>query len=231
MVSLEDHREQDFVIHVKSGPCRTRWSPDGKWILLTGDAGEQGAGLYMADVQKGKASLLVADQPTNWIRQYDWSSDGRSVYYLRNKGGKIVDCNLDTGAERIIYSSAADFAISADRKWIATMDTDVHKGTITMNVLPSSGGPRRQILRLQMPEWISAFCWTPDGNILMMKGRRDRIDDPHQLWKISTQDGKLQNLGLSTDYAYDLRIHPDGKRIAIWTVIDTSELWVLNNFL
>jgi hypothetical protein len=39
------------------------------------------------------------------------------------------------------------------------------------------------------------------------------------------------DLGISSEYVSDLRVHPDGKQIAISTITDSSEVWVMENFL
>jgi serine/threonine protein kinase len=230
-VSLQTNQQQDFVLQLTSAVGRTRWSPDGKSILLAGVSNDQPPGLYIAEIETGKARLIVPNLKNNWVRQYYWASDGKAIYYLMNKGGKIVQRDLQTNREQIVCSSAADFALSMDGKWIAAMSVNIQNGKIGLSIAPAGGGIQKEILELKMPDWISAFAWTPDHHILFLKGRRDRIDDPHHLWRIAAAGGEPTDLKMTTDYAYDIRVHPDGKRIAIWTLIDTSELWVLENFL
>lgn len=160
------------------------------------------------------------------------SVDGNAVFYMRNKGGTIWLRDIATGQEKKICSGAADFELSADGQSLAVMFFDIYKGTTSLKVLPSSGGQAREILKLQMPEWMSAIAWFPDArHLIFARGRRDLIDQPHELWKISTLDGKPYDLQAKSEYVYDLRVHPDGRRIAIWAGIDSSEVWVMENFL
>lgn len=52
------------------------------------------------------------------------------------------------------------------------------------------------------------------------------------IWRVPLAGGEAENIGISMDRIRELRIHPDGRRIAFDSVIDApSELWVLENFL
>jgi WD40 repeat protein len=102
----------------------------------------------------------------------------------------------------------------------------------SLEIIPSKGGSGKQIFQLEMPSWISAVAWMPDNkSIIFSTGRRDLIDAPHRFWKISVEGGRPTDLGVSSEYVFDLRVHPDGKQIASWTMIDSSEVWVMENFL
>lgn len=230
VVSLNSDEVRELTPEINSSGTRTRWSPDGNSVLTRGYA-EKGRGVYKIDVKTGE-SLQVIPELTDWIRQYHWSADGSSIYYLTNKGGTIVQREMKTGSEKKVYQGAADFDLSSDGQWLAVMAVDIYKGISTLRVAPASGGKVVEILKLPMPEWISALAWMPDGkSILFSRGRRDRIDDPHRILKISKNGGSPQDLGISSEYVQDFRIHPDGRRIAIWTVTDTSEVWVMDNFI
>jgi hypothetical protein len=85
---------------------------------------------------------------------------------------------------------------------------------------------------VSMPEYIPTMTWTADGkSLLFAKGRRDLIDDPHEIWKISISEGRVENLGMKSEYVVDIRVHPDNHRIVISTQTDSSEVWVMENFL
>jgi WD40 repeat protein len=148
-----------------------------------------------------------------------------------NKDGSIIEKEIATGKEKSICDDVADFDLSFDGQYFAAMKTDIYKGISLIEIVPSKGGKAKQVFRLAMPEWISSLAWMPDGEtVIFSVGRRDLIDAPHKLWKVSTKGGKPTDLGISSEYVSDFRIHPDGKQIAIWTVTDSSEIWVMENF-
>ena len=83
-----------------------------------------------------------------------------------------------------------------------------------------------------MPEFVSALTWMRDDKFLLFaKGRRDLIDQPHEIWKINVENGQMQNLGMKSEYVIEIRVHPDNHRVVIATQTDTSEIWVMENFL
>ncbi len=232
IVSLQSREVRQVLPEVLSAGGRTRFSPDGQSVLFRGSSENEGPGLYTINVNTGKSSRVIADRPTNSVRQYHASSDGNSIFYLMNKDGSIIEKEISTGKEKKIYDDAADFDLSYDSRWLAVMSTDINKGISSIRIVPANGKDTQSIYTLKMPEWISALAWRPDGESLIFStGRRDLIDSPHRLWSISKNGGNPKDLGISSEYIYDMRIHPDGKRIAIWTVTDSSEIWVMENFL
>ena len=232
IISLQSVEVKPIEMNVKSASGRTRWSADGKQFLIRGDNGKDGPGLYRIDVLTGISTRLVADLQTNWVRQYHISPDGNSIFYMMNKDGAIIQKEITTGKERKICDDAADFDLSFDGRWLAVMSTDIYKGISSLQIVSTADANKIPIHKILMPAWISSIAWMPDGEALIFsKGQRDLIDAPHRLWKISKTGKNLKDLNISSEYVYDLRIHPDGNQVAIWTVTDTSEVWVMENFL
>jgi serine/threonine protein kinase len=231
IVSLQTAQVQQFFPEINSNG-RTRWFPNGQSVLLRGRTEKHGSGVYLFNLKSSKASQILADSSRNWVRQYHLSPDGKFIFYLENKDGSIIQKEISNGQEKEICDDAADFDLSFDGNFLAVMRTDIYKGVNSLRIVSVKGGSNNQIYQLQMPQWISSLAWMPDGKSLIFSiGRRDLIDAPHRLWTISKNGGAAKDLGVSTEYVYDLRVHPDGKRIAIWTVTDSSEIWVMKNFL
>jgi serine/threonine protein kinase len=230
MFSLITNEERDFPHQLKYTGGKTRWSPDGKWILIWGNDGISGPGLYRVSAETGKSFNIVRDPGNSFVRDYDWL-DSNSVFYLMNKGGTLRLKDVAMGTERKIFSGVATFCVSPNKDRLALTNIDIHKGITSLKIVSVDGTQSQEILRLQMPEYIPALAWLLERDVIFAKGRRDLIDQPQGLWKISAYGGKSQELGIVTEYVTDISVHPDGRRLAIWTILDTSEVWVMENFL
>ena len=231
-VSLQTGQQLDLFQPVRLEVGITRWSRDGRSILGYALEGPNGPGLYRITPETGQSRLILAQLKENFVTQYDWTGDDSGVYYRLDRGRSIRMLNMKTGQDRTIYNDSTNFAVSKDGLWIAVTNMNIHTGITEIRVVPASGGKARTILTLQMPEFIPEMTWTPDGReILFARGRRDLIDQPHTIWSVPVQGGKPQDLSLTTEYVQLLNTHPDGKQIAISTNTDTSEVWVMENFL
>ena len=52
-----------------------------------------------------------------------------------------------------------------------------------------------------------------------------------ELWMVNVQNGIQKKIDLTLDYLCHAVIHPDGKKIALVTLQENHELWVMENFL
>jgi serine/threonine protein kinase len=210
----------------------TRFSPDGESILIYGDDGRSGLGVFRIHLPTGESMQVVADPSHSFVRYADWAGSNSAIFYLFNKGGEIWHKNIENGTAKKITTDAASFAASKDGLWLAILSYDVVKGTAAVDTFDVTKRKKQRILNLKLPDYISALTWSPDDQtVIFSTGRRDSIDQPHVLWKIAARGGPPVKLGIETDYVHDVRIHPDGKRFAISTFTDTSEIWVMENFL
>ncbi len=75
--------------------------------------------------------------------------------------------------------------------------------------------------------------WTPDGRHILFGTGTTGQEQRFALWRISTDGGEPQELGLSMEglRLYGLSVHPDGRRIAFTAGRFREEVWVLENFL
>lgn len=82
--------------------------------------------------------------------------------------------------------------------------------------------------------------WTPDGqHLLYVKAIANPLKQTvtFELWRVSPRDTAPQKVGvLASDVTpsggwVGLRIHPDGKTIGFHTERQTTEVWVMENFL
>ena len=100
--------------------------------------------------------------------------------------------------------------------------------------MPISGGKARELLKFQKSGLIYSFVWTPDGqDVLFLRVEREGTGSLKGtgLWQISSEGGDPQKLWQSEKKFRELRLHPDGRRIAFYTIKIDTEVWAMENFL
>jgi Tol biopolymer transport system component len=109
-------------------------------------------------------------------------------------------------------------------------------------LMPAIGGEARELVRVdgekEVPFWGSP-AWTPDGRyVTFLKSVKGEAQIPPkdwqwQMWRIATEGGELQRLGLNFvgQLTGELRWHPDGRHVAIDHIRVNMEVWVMENFL
>jgi Tol biopolymer transport system component len=230
--SIETGKHQQLQPRLKSF-SHLRWSPDGGSFLAFGLSLDNRSGFYQIDAQTGEVTPIL--YCSGGSKELELSPDRSAIFYklLRRP---IILRELKTGQEREIYqdAGAVNFSLSRDGKRLALAIYDLVKGGVSLKVMPSAGGELRELMRLQLPEYISAMDWMPDGQgLLFTKGRRDHLDQPQELWRISSEGGEPQRLELATDLVEwgKLRVHPTGQRIAFSAIKYRAEIWMMENFL
>ena len=79
--------------------------------------------------------------------------------------------------------------------------------------------------------FLSDRTGTYDAFVIQIENGKS-IGSPEKcLMIIPTSGGKPQKLWQSENDLRDLRVHPDGRRIAFYTTRSTTEVWVMENFL
>ena len=224
-----------------------RWSPEGRSILLLARDARNRQGLYLMDVESGTVTPVVQNREgveVGWTRP-TLSPDGKAVFYVRhelgNKKTSLVAPELVTGQEKEIYRAPSGVsvhgsAVSPDGQWVAFRSFDQATGVVALQVVASSGGIPRELVREEKGKNIPGFTpleWTPDGRqVLFTKASSDPQDFRFELWRVPAEGGKAQKVDLAMDGLRDVRIHPDGNRIAFSAGKPTNaEVWVMENFL
>jgi Tol biopolymer transport system component len=210
-----------------------RWSPDGHFILACGIDKNGQRGIYRIDVQTGAILPIVKGQVNHPV----WSSDGKMILYVSENAILVRD--LETNEEKQLFkpvgkTSPANLAISPDGRQLAFSLSGAVPETSLM-VMPVAGGSPREILQLKDPEgirsgWNGGVEWIAEGRqILFVKAQKD---GSNELWQISVEGGNPRNLGIiNKGIISDLRVHPDGRRIAFTNAILGGDVWVIENFV
>jgi len=230
------------------GDTRLRWAPDGRSFLISGEEvggqkSDRRRGLFQIDAQTGEVVPIVVSpsrtQPA-WRQNRwhaEWSRDGKAIFYVRDdgQGCEIRFRNVKTGEERLIHHPASpvhlsNLALSPDGRWLAFGYGSGHYAAEAVLVIPASGGPPREVLRLD-PNVVGrqtySFAWTRDGRHLLFSKR----GMPAELWRVPVEGGEPQRLGLAMWGRGGVRVHPDGRRIAFTNMTPYGGLWVMENLL
>jgi len=227
------------------------WAPDGRSFIVNGRDLKNRPGVYRLDAQTGDATPLMMHEPGLAIDLPQLSPDGKRLYYRRNFSGigsaqlrlgsadsAFVERDLASGTEREIIRRPNGFPadLSPDGRFIATTSNDESTKSLTLVLIPVSGGEPRELLRLSQPErLLGPASWTPDGNsIIVEKVRNDSLTD-REFLLVPVDGGQPRKIDVGPTIGLGpvQTVHPDGKQIA-YVVGDSTvkqEVWVLENFL
>ncbi len=251
--SLESGEEREMsppISKNRFSGAELRWSPDGRSILRPGWSDDH-HGLYRVDAQTGEFHPVVQMPRDVYIGKAAWSPDGKTIFYNRWDSNKdlvdIVALDLETGNVSQLHRTVGpEFAgdglvVSPDGKHLAFLfPWSRREPTPTsLLVIPTAGGEPRELVSVQKPGHLvnGLLAWTPDGRYLLF-GKEGKMGDDlgpetsTELWRVSAEDGAVQKIGLTTDGSMrELRIHPDGRRIAFTVSQRIDELWTMENLL
>ena len=237
--SLESGDEREISLKGRfRGFGRSRWTPDGRSILISGDEKERGRGWYKVDLQTGNTTLIVPHG--------SWSlaaaPDGKTVYYdkLTSKEFfQIMKRDIETGEEQELYRIPPydnnTLALSPDGRRLALMMRE-NETTRGLKVLPAAGGEPTALHSFEKDRQVKyiGITWSPDGRYIYFSKQKPDSGGIWELWRIPSEGGEAQNLGLAMHSIMQPNIHPDGRRItfASRTMHEkVGAVWVMENFL
>ncbi len=218
---------------------RHYWAPDGRSILVAGKDKKGRQGVYQIDVQTGAVTPVVIPDD-GLIYQAVWSPEGEQIFYvLRGRGSdRILVRHLKTGQESELFRQfpVHNLALSPDGGQLAFSSKDPGTDTVTLNVIPTSGGIPRELVRVKEDiPFRGSIVWTPDGGyVIFAKTKRApsaTVEEVEELWRVPAEGGEPQKLGLAMKRLGYLSVHPDGRRIAFTAGLGIPEVWVMENFL
>ena len=195
---------------------RFRWSPDGRYLLVSGSDRRARGGLFRMDARSGEFEPIVQED-TAPFRGFEgaWSGDGKAIFYLH---GGVRWRELSGGQEKQVYRGApgaglSHLAVSPDGSRLALLEGGA------LLVMPAAGGPVRESAKVS--EEVSGLGWSPDGKHVVVSGAKD-------VWQIPVESGSPRKLELPADSQGAARLHPDGRRIAFAAGKTQSEVWVMD---
>lgn len=211
---------------------RCLWWIDGHSLLVPGRDRNDRHGLFKVDVQTGEAQPLPAFWDVDIVRLIDPSPDGKRIFLHRRGSGKsgIVVMDLETGRDKVLYGDdwEVSAALSPDARYLAFVVAD--KDTHRLLVMPAAGGEPREVHRYEAEGHVLGnVAWSRDGRSIFYPVEGE--DGQHQLWRAFVAGGPPQKIDVTMGYVRNLRVHPDGRRIAFDSGSGGAEVWVMENFL
>jgi Tol biopolymer transport system component len=220
-----------------------RWTPDGRSFLMPGQDEQHEGGLFRVDVQTGEAEALLHAGTGEQLRSHELSPDGETLFYtmmfMQQQENRLIRRELESGHEEVLHRVAAPSfqtwnAVSPDGQAVAFKRFDEGVGDRLL-VMPTAGGEPRELIRFEAGGEVSLrdILWSPDGqHVLYTQSREvDPSEQMVELWRISAEGGAPHKLDLAVAGMGDIRIHPDGRRIAFDAGTSSAEVWVMQNFL
>jgi Tol biopolymer transport system component len=168
-----------------------------------------------------------------------WMPDGKVIVYLRRNqrtnSDHVLMRDLETGREKELYQALRiyNIALSPDGEQLAFW-SETGGGVLALQILPVAGGEPRELIRTGLRVYNETLAWTPDGRHLLLAKRNEDPETqfPHELWRIASGGGEPESLGLKAqDGLWEVRVHPDGRRIVFVSGRMVTELWAAENFL
>ena len=247
--SIDTGEEREFEVSERTigMGAALRWVPDGKAVAIPAFEPGKGENLVRIDVQTGRVTSLMPLPAGVGFPRFGFSPDGNTIFYVRPStppevnGGRLVAHDLRSGQETVVIEKRGLYAgvVSPDGRRLVIAVGD-GKSQVLL-VMPAAGGEARELVRVdekEVPFWGSP-SWTPDGRyVAFLKGVKGEAQIPYkarqwQLWRVAAEGGEPQSLGLNFtgQLTGALRLHPDGRRVAIDDIKPNLEVWVMENFL
>ena len=207
------------------------WSRDGRYFAYV-QGGQEANRLWVLRVADGEAVAVTDGTTGEWSPM--WSADGRTLFFLSNRGGsvdlwqqRITEEGLPDGEPRPLTVGVGmrAAALSADGRTLAYA-----RGRPIANVW------RVPIFKDREAGWEDADQLTfdealvegldlhPDGQLIISSDRGGRRD----LWSVAMDGAEMRQLTASREPDSAPRVSPDGSRIAFHSQQQGNhDIWVL----
>lgn len=238
---LETGQERDLRPALLGFRDRPVWFPDGRSLLITTyEAPNPGVNLFRLSLASGEKELVL-----NLAKRgggFRLSLDGRSLFYVGEApyegswATRVLRYDFDSRREVDLTAGRLgieEVAISPDGKQLAYKALLKPGGVRVLAVMPSTGGPEKEIFRGPLVLKGNSLEWTPDGKYLLFGRAAENANAPGSLWRVPASGGAAEPVGLSQlGTIRGPQVHPDGKRL-FYTLSEPNsrEIWALENFI
>ncbi len=243
--SVETGQERTLTPDLNYIFDRTRWSPDGESIVVTGADRRNRRGLYVINTTSGEITEVIVSDPFTYLRQPEFSPDGKYLYYFINhfqeRISTLIQRNIESGKETELYSVSLQekfpsaLIISSNSEFLAFREAEGDKSRLKMIRLNSKESEIRTLLTTKRPESIRDILSFREDEILFGKAREISDEETvRELWVVDINNGNNRKLGVlpNENNINNIRLHPDGKT-AVFNMgpRNKPEIWAIDNLL
>lgn len=217
-----------------------QWSSDNSHIVAVGTKKQEDRELYdiyQINVEDGSTKLLIDCDDDDVPTHLAYSPDHNSIYYLLKDKGRLVKYDLLSQNNENLYShpNLRYLALSRNGDQLLVIMDDWDKYTSTIGLVPTNGGQFETIHEFKYTDlrndlrYVGWVEWMPGGQELLLL-KQHRHSEGASFWTIPLKGGAPRKLWDPGMMIYTFDIHPDGKQIAISSVIERDhEKWVMEN--
>lgn len=214
------------------------WFPDGKFILVRGVVDGHRLGLFRVHIVTGEAEALLIMDDMEGFHGPVLSRDGKRIFYdlddWKNDTFRIMSYDLETKQKKELIRSSSQiihYNQSPDRKWLAFNEGE--EGVVCLRTIPSEGGEKKTLMKLDKGEGINGIVWSPDGRHVYYSKWEEGSgkSEACNLWRIPAEGGRPEKFDLTMDGLGKLSFHPNGRKLSFNSWRIESEAWVMENFL
>jgi TolB protein len=153
-------------------PFYLSWAPSGKELLVH-------VGTDRLERLELDGTLATVDPRPGAFSAPVWTSDGRSLVYASETGGRqrlvTQDVDAERGRELVRFEGAITFVVSPDASRVAFQVVAGQDDVSPLSVLDRESGAIEQVAT----EFVPAFFWSPEGDRLLFLHPEP---DPDRVW-------------------------------------------------
>ncbi len=221
-----------------------RWT-SAEELVIHGNNSEFHSRLFRIDASTGAVKEVVPVESTCADECAAWRwADGKPGSILWVTDGKSLEVRgpKPDHQEELFRASESEelgrLALSTDGRSLAFVVIDRESDSTRLCVLPSIGGPVRELLRVEgiATGYVGGgtrIGWSRDGSFLLLARSWGDLGVPIEIWRVPL-DGmtprKLEH-SLKEPSLFGLSVHPDGRTLALAVGEPRRyEIWKLENF-
>lgn len=226
-----------------------RWSPDGKFFLVSSFAQNLPQAIYRINASTGEHTALLQTESTG-LGTAQLSLDGSTLFYVLHhpdaQKASLMSRDMESSLEKELFSTKGSynaqfltFALSSDGQQLALATLkflSAEKGTEKrILIMPARGGEPKELVKTEAKAaQYPTIAWTPDGQFLLFT---DSIPEAaNAVFLVPAAGGQARELCRPQTMMFGvlwsvLDVHPDGKRIAFDCFEYRHEVWAMENFL
>jgi Tol biopolymer transport system component len=209
------------------------WSPDGSSIWFQAN-GETAPALYRVDVRTGDISNVLEGIGRNIA-----VGPGGKIYFSRRAATGVepgmYEYQPDNGDFRKLVDDDSlmgnyNIGVSRDGSKLAYSRFDKEQEVHELVVVPIGGGEPRVILQIPAPDYITPIAhtmvWSPDDRWIIYRHR----SEAGATLEMVTVDGSEKKVIvlIENEAPGHVKLHPDGRRLAIVAGDNMNELWTMS---